>query len=112
MSRSCCAARLVKEFKVGRKTYGLVHDAEYNLGVRLVFRSQLAPETRKIFVGRTATTLADNLAVPAGIIVDVDYAELGTSVYAALHESIVGLEIGAVECAAQLVVDEVLPCDW
>ena len=71
----------------------------------------MAPQACQIFVGWAATALANDLAVPAGVVVDVDYAELGTSVYAALDQPIVGLEIGAVECAAQLVVDEILPGD-
>lgn len=48
---------------------GFVHDAEDDLGAGGVFLRQLGPERDELVVGRAA--LADDLAVPAGVVVDL-----------------------------------------
>lgn len=87
---------------------GLVHDAEDDVGVVGVLCSKRRPERGKLVVGGTA--LADDLAVPAGVVVDVDDA-LGSRGEAARHQVVVVGKVGGVEVAADDVVGEVLPAD-
>ena len=90
-------------------TYRLVHDAKGDLVVALVLGGNLRPKAGEVSVGGTA--LADNLAVPAGVVVDVDNAESGAGGQAVLDLLIVDGPVGGAEGTADLVVDEELPAD-
>ena len=70
---------------------------------------ELAPDAGEVVVGGAAG-LADDGAVPARVVVDVEDAE-GAGVEAGLHQEVVFAEVGGVESAAEVVVDEVLPGD-
>lgn len=87
---------------------GLVHDAEDDVGVVGVLGGKRRPESGELVVGRAA--LADDLAVPAGIVVDVQDA-LGPGGEAARHQVVVVGEVGGVEVTADDAVGEVLPAD-
>lgn len=87
-------------------TYRLVHDAESNLGATLVFGSNLRPQASKVLIGRA--TLADDVAVPAGVVVQVNDAHLSTSIQAALNLRIERRPVVRVEGAAD-AVHKVLP---
>lgn len=87
---------------------GLVHDAKDDVGVVGVLRRERRPQRRELVVGGAA--LADDLAVPARVVVDVDDA-LGARREAARHEGVVAGEVGGVEVAADDAVGEVLPAD-
>ena len=50
---------------------GLVHDTEDDLGLRSIFRGELRPEADELIVSNGSVALADDLAVPAGVVVDV-----------------------------------------
>lgn len=88
---------------------GLVHDAEHNLVVVGVLSSQLAPQASKLLVGGTA--LANDLAVPSSVVVNVKDTHL-SDVQAALHQVVVGTKVRAVEGTTKVVVDQVLPTNW
>lgn len=92
----------------GRLTYRLVHHAESNLGVALVLGGNLRPDAGELGVGRTA--LADNGAVPAAVVVEVDDTQCSAGIQAALDLLVVGGPVVGVEGAAD-AVDEVLPTD-
>lgn len=98
--------------KMGRlklvMTYRLVHDAESDLIVALVLGGNLRPEAGKFGVAGTA--LADNGAVPAGIVVNVDNAHGSTGSQAVLDLGVEDAPVLGVESAAD-GVDEVLPAD-
>ena len=85
-----------------------VDDAEYDARVRGVVFCELGPEAGELLVGGAA--LADYAAVPAGVVVDVDYAVCARG-EAGLHFVVVGFEVCGVEGPAKGVVDEVLPGD-
>lgn len=87
-------------------TYRLVHDAESNLGATLVFGSNLRPQASKVLIGRA--TLADYVAVPAGVVVQVNDTHLSTSIQAALNLCVKGRPVVCVEGAAD-AVHKVLP---
>ena len=89
---------------------GFVHKAESNLGLRSILGSKLAPDRSELSVGGT-TTAANNLAVPAGVVVEVEDTELGARVQAVGHLLVVLGKEGAVEVAAEVLVDEVLPAN-
>ena len=90
-------------------TYRLVHDAKGDLVVALVLGSNLRPKAGEVSVGGTA--LANDLAVPAGVVVDVDNAESCAGGQAVLDLLVVDSPVGGAEGAADLVVDEELPAD-
>ena len=90
-------------------TYRLVHDAKGDLVVALVLGGNLRPKAGELSVGGTA--LANDLAVPAGVVVDVDNAEGSAGGQAVLDLLIVDGPVGGAEGAADLVVDEELPAD-
>lgn len=90
-------------------TYGLVHETKGNLVVALVLGSNLRPKAGEVSVGGTA--LANDLAVPAGVVVDVDNAESSAGGQAVLDLLVVDGPVGGAEGAANLVVDEELPAD-
>lgn len=92
-----------------RGTYGLVHKTESNLVVALVLGSDLRPNAGELSISRPA--LADNGAVPAGVVVEVDNAEGGAGIQAALDLLVVGGPVGRVKGATDLVVDKVLPAN-
>jgi hypothetical protein len=85
---------------------GLVHQAKSDFVVALVLGSDLGPDASEIVVGGSA--LADDGAVPTGVVVQVDDAEGGAGVQAALDLGIVDLPVSSVQGAAD-GVDEVLP---
>lgn len=89
--------------------YRLVHDAKGNLVVALVLGGNLRPKAGEVSVGGTA--LANDLAVPAGVVVDVDNAEGSAGGQAVLDLLVVDSPVGGAEGAADLVVDEELPAD-
>ena len=90
-------------------TYRLVHDAKGDLVVALVLGGNLRPKAGEVSVGGTA--LADNLAVPAGVVVDVDNTESSAGGQAVLDLLVVDSPVGGAEGTADLVVDEELPAD-
>lgn len=90
-------------------TYRLVHDAKGDLVVALVLGSNLRPKAGEVSVGGTA--LANDLAVPAGVVVDVDNAKSSACGQAVLDLLVVDGPVGGAEGAADLVVDEELPAD-
>jgi hypothetical protein len=90
-------------------TYGLVHKAKGNLVVALVLGSNLRPKAGEVRISGTA--LANDLAVPAGVVVDVDNAERSAGGQAVLDLLVVDGPVGGAEGAADLVVDEELPAD-
>lgn len=81
---------------VGR-TYWLVHDTKSNLGVVSVLGGDLGPERGELSVRWAALT--NDLAVPSGVVVDIDDAHLGRSLETPSDESIVVFEVGLVEFA-------------
>lgn len=87
----------------------LVHDAKSDLAAAAVLLGQLSPDACELGVGRT--TLADDLTVPSSVIVEVEDAELGARVQAALNEAIILCKVGRVKSAAEDIVDEKLPAD-
>jgi hypothetical protein len=87
---------------------GLVHETKGDLVVVLVLGGDLRPDAGEVVVGGSA--LADDGAVPAGVVVEVDDAEGGAGGQAALDLGVVDLPVGCVEGAAD-GVDEVLPAD-
>lgn len=89
-------------------TYRLVHHTESNLSVALVLGSNLRPKAGKLDVGRTA--LADNGAVPAGVVVNVNDTHGSTGVQAALDLLVISGPVVGVEGAANSV-HEVLPAN-
>lgn len=90
-------------------TYRLVHDAKGNLVVALVLGGNLRPKAGELSVGGAALT--DDLAVPAGVVVDVNNAESSACGQAVLDLLVVDSPVGGAESAADLVVDEELPAD-
>ena len=90
-------------------TYRLVHKAERNLSVALVLGGNLRPDAGELSVSRSA--LANNSAVPAAVVVEVDDAERSAGCQAALNLLIEDSPVGGAEGAADSVVDEVLPAD-
>ena len=86
----------------------LVHQAEDDVALRGVLLGELSPEIAKLVVRRSA--LADDAAVPAGVVVHVEDAE-GAGGETRLHELVVGAEEGCVERTAEVVVDKVRPSD-
>lgn len=86
----------------------LVHQAEDDVALRGVFLRQLGPEVAEVVVRWAA--LADDAAVPAGVVVHVqDAVRPGRETR--LHDMVVGAEEGLVERTSEVVVDEVLPSD-
>ena len=65
----------------------LVHQAEDDVGLGGVFLRELGPEVGELVVGGPA--LADDAAVPAGVVVHVEDAE-GAGREARLHDGVVG----------------------
>ena len=86
----------------------LIHQAHNNSTMSSVIRSQLLPQAREIIIGRS-TRSTNNTPVPASVIVDINYA-MRACRQAGLHQLVVLSEIRGVERAAELVVDEILPC--
>lgn len=93
------------------KIVGFVHQGKGDVGAVLVLGCQLRPERGKLGIGDGARRLPDNIAIPASIVVNTDDAK-GRDIKAGLHERVVSGEVGAVQCAAKLIVYEVLPPDW
>lgn len=71
---------------------------------------QLPPRVGQMLIRHRATRLANDVAIPARVVVQVDDA-LGAGIQARLHQRIVLGEICGVEVDAELVVRQVLPCD-
>ena len=92
------------------KIVGLVHEAESNLRLAGILGSKLAPDGGELGVGGT-TAAANNLAVPASVVVEVKDTESGSRVQAVGHLLVVLGEEGGVEVATELAVDKVLPAD-
>ena len=85
-----------------------VHESHDNVRRSLVLPRQLAPQVPKLL--SRGTTLANNLAVPATVVVDVENA-FGARLEATLHQSVEHFEM--------LLIDgttggrgQVLPADW
>jgi hypothetical protein len=92
------------------KIMGLVHETESDLGLRSILGSKLRPDRGELSVGGT-TAAANNLTVPAGVVVEVEDTELGAGVQAVGHLLVVLGEEGGVEVATELAVDKVLPAN-
>ena len=90
-------------------TYRLVHEAKGDLVVALVLGSNLRPKAGELSVSGTA--LANDLAVPAGVVVDVDNAESSAGGQAVLDLGVVDSPVGGAKGAADRLVDEELPAD-
>lgn len=90
------------------KVVRLVHYAEDDVFLRGVLLGELGPEIAKLVVRWSA--LADDAAVPAGIVVHVEDAE-GAGGETRFHEFVVGAEKALVQRTSKVVVDEVLPSD-
>lgn len=88
--------------------YRLIHDGESDLRLALVLGRNLRPKAGKVAVRGTA--LANDLAVPAGVVVDVDDAHGSTGIQAALDLLVVCSPVVSLE-AATGSVHEVLPAD-
>jgi hypothetical protein len=89
---------------------GLVHDAESDLRLGSILSSQLRPDGSELGVGRT-TAAANNLTVPAGVVVEVKDAKGSARVQAVGHLLIVLGEEGGVKGATEVLVDKVLPAN-
>jgi len=87
----------------------LVHEAKDDLAVGLVLGRELAPKVGELSV--RGSTLTDDRAIPASVVVDVDDAR-STTGQATLNELVVLAEVGCVKCATEVVVEEVLPANW
>ena len=87
---------------------GLVHQAESDLALRRVLGRDLGPDISELVVGWAA--LADDLAVPAGVVVEVDEADSAGG-QAALDELVVGSSDSGIKGTTELVADKVLPSD-
>lgn len=90
------------------KVVGLVHQAERDVLLRLVLGSDLRPDIGEL--GVCGSTLTDDAAVPAGVVVQVDDAE-GAGGQAALHQLVVSSENGSIKSTAKCVLGEILPAD-
>jgi len=88
---------------------GLVHDTEGNLGFLAVLLCQLLPYVCQLRIGRS--TLANNLAVPSSIVVNVEDTQRRTRAQAPFHEAIVLGEVVGVQLATELIVEQKLPAD-
>ena len=86
----------------------LVHGAEDDVRLVGVLGRELAPDGVELRVRGAA--LADDAAVPASVVVQVDDAVRARS-QAGLHELVVAGEESRVEGAAEGVGDEVLPAN-
>ena len=84
----------------------LVHDAHNDVTAARVLGCQLTPEVSELIVRRPA--LANDLPVPAGVIVDINDA-MGARRQASLHQLIVLADVRRIERSAEVVVDEELP---
>ena len=71
----------------------LVHETEDHPGIVGVTCGKGLPQLCKISVSGSAGALADDIAVPASIVVDINDA-VATSTQTCLHKSIVFGEIG------------------
>ena len=89
---------------------GLVHDAEDDVGLGGVLLGELRPHGGEVVVGRAARGLADDLTVPAGVVVDVNNAA-GVGGEARFNDAVVAGEIGFIEGSTELVGDKVLPAN-
>lgn len=92
------------------KIMGLVHDAESNLRLGSILSSQLRPDGSELGVGRTAAA-ANNLTVPASVVVEVEDTKGSARVQAVGHLLIVLGEEGGVKGATEVLVDKVLPAN-
>lgn len=93
-----------------QSTHRLVHDPERDLRIALVLCGKLRPQRSELNV--RWTTLTDDLAVPPGIVVDIDDTHLRSCLQAALDKSVVGGKVGRVQRAAEIAVEQILPTDW
>ena len=84
----------------------LVHDAHNNVAATGIFGRQLTPEVGELIVRGPA--LADDLPVPAGVVVDVNDT-MGAGRQARLHERVVLADVGWIEGSAETAVDKELP---
>ena len=90
-----------------------VHEGEDDVRLVRVRLCELSPERDEVVVGRAAVVcaaLADGVAVPAGVVVDVDYA-MRAGGEAGLHEVVVVGEECRVKLTAKVMIDEILPAD-
>lgn len=86
----------------------LVHETKDHTGITCIMCGKGFPQLCKISVSGTAGALADDVAVPASKVVDIDNA-VTTSTQACLHKGIVFGEIGWVERPPDHVVGQILP---
>jgi hypothetical protein len=87
---------------------GLVHQAESDVLLRCVLGRDLGPDIGELVVSWAA--LADDLAVPAGVVVEVNEAD-GAGGQAALDKLVVGSSDGGVKGTAELASSKMLPAD-
>lgn len=68
----------------------------------------MRPEVGELIISWAAGALSYDLSVKTSEVVDI-YGAVCASREACLHQLVVFVKVGAVECAAELVVDEILP---
>lgn len=88
----------------------LVHETKDHTGIACVMCGKGLPQLCKVSISRTAGALADDFAVPASIVVDINDA-VATGIQACFHEGIVFGEIGWVERSTDHIVGQILPCN-
>lgn len=69
----------------------------------------MTPEAGELSVGRS--TLTDNLAVPASVVVNVNDTHSSSRAQAALYELVIVAEVRGIEGTTELIIDKVLPPD-
>lgn len=86
----------------------LVHQAEEEFAVAPVLGGKLRPEIHVLRNGRA--TLADDLSIPASIIVNINDARC-TGSQASLDQLIILPGVCRIQLPSKLVVEQVLPAD-
>jgi len=83
----------------------LIHQPKYYFLLGWILCSKLLPKIGELVIGRAI--LPHNLAVPATIVMDIDYT-MSTSLETGSHELIVIGEVAVVQWISG-IIDEVLP---
>jgi hypothetical protein len=86
----------------------LVHQAESDVLLRCVLGRDLGPDIGELVVSWAA--LADDLAVPAGVVMEVNEAD-GAGSQTAFDKLVVGSSDGGVKGTAQVIGSKMLPAD-
>ena len=84
----------------------LVHETHHNFALFGILGGQLTPQACELVV--CWAPLANNLPVPAGVIMNINYT-VGAGRQAALHQGVVLGKVGGIEGSSKLAVDQELP---